>query len=105
MKALNKINYFMVGFPLAMALGGLLFEEYLWMYGLLFTAVTGVFQVTVGICMFIRSGCRNTYLASYLAAVAAFFLLWEVTDWEWMMVLPPVLAMYMSALLYLEAEK
>lgn len=104
MRTLNKLNYFMVGFPLIMAVGGLLYEEYLWIYGLLFTIVTGSFQVIVGLGMFINSGCRNKYLGIYLILVAVFFLLWTITDWKWVAALPPILAVYMTVLLFVESK-
>jgi hypothetical protein len=105
MKALNRLNYFMVGFPTVMALLGWLFYEGLWLLALLFTIITGAFQVIVGIGTFIDSGCRNKYFGIYLIAVAIFFLLWTITNWKWIAALPPLLALYMTALLFIEAKQ
>lgn len=105
MKGLNYINYFMVGFPLAMGLFGWLFYEGLWMWGLLFTMLTGGFQVLAGIGMFIAGGCKSRLLFLYLTMVAAFFAMSKFTDWKWIIAMPPLLALYMSILLYVEAKK
>ena len=95
----------MVGLPLAMALFGWLFYEGLWFWGLLFTMLTGGFQVVAGIGMFIDGSCRNKYVGIYLITVAIFFALWIITDWKWVIALPPLLALYMTVLLIIEAKK
>ena len=105
MKALSILNYFIVGIPPAMILMGYLCEETLIYYGLWLTLLTGAFQVVVGIGMFIDSFFKHRLIQIYLIGVALFFLLWFITEWKWLLILPPMLAIYMTVILYIEAKK
>jgi|GEM_PF-2987035 len=105
MKALYILNYFIVDIPPAMMLAGYLFEETLIYYGLWLTLLTGAFQVVVGIGMFIDSFFEHRLIQIYLAGVTLFFLFWFITEWEWLLVMPPALAIYMTVILYIEAKK
>lgn len=105
MKALYILNYFIVGIPPAMILAGYLFEETLIYYGLWLTLLTGAFQVVVSIGMFIDSFFKHKLIQIYLTGVALFFLLWFITEWEWLLVMPPALAIYMTVILHIETKK
>jgi CHASE2 domain-containing sensor protein len=105
MKSINHLNYFMVGCPLLLALTGWLFQETLIYIGLLFTILTGGFQVIVGIGMFIDTDFKHIPIRIYLAVTALFFLLWIFTYWQWIVVMPPLLALYMSVILIIETKK
>lgn len=105
MKALNTMNYFMMGIPLGLILTGLVCEETLLYYGLWFTLLTGAFQVVVGIGMFIDSFCKHRFILIYLVAVAIFFLLLFNTYWKWLAIIPPILAIYMTIILFIETKK
>ena len=105
MKAINYLNYLIVGFPIAMALAGWFFDETFWGWGLMSLIITGIFQVIVGLGMFMRSNGRNIYFGTYLIMVVIFLLLWHMTYWKWIFILPPLLALYVTVLLFIEAKK
>lgn len=105
MKILNVINFLLVGFPLTMAFLGCLINDEFLGWGLLSLIITGVFQVIVGLGIFMKSNGRNIYFGIYLIMVAIFFSLWHMTYWKWIFALPPLLALYMTVLLFLKLKK
>lgn len=105
MKDLNRLNYFMVGMPIALITGGWLIESDMLFMGMLFTIVTGAFQVITGIGVLIDSGYKHPLIKIYLAITASFFILRIFTNWKWIVVMPPALALYMSAILHIESQK
>lgn len=105
MKALCILNYFIVGIPPAMILAGFLWEETFIYYGLWLTLLTGAYQVVLGIGMFIDSFFEHRLIRIYLIGVVLFFLLWFINEWEWLLVMPPALAIYMTVILFIETKR
>ncbi len=104
MKNINYTNYFMTGIPCALGILGFLLPQ-CWFVGALFTILTGAFQFIVGTGILIDSGGQRKEYVMYFAGTIAFFMLWIFTDWHYVFVLPPVLALYLSVLLYIDAKK
>lgn len=102
---INRMNLFMVGLPPILIGFGRILNFDILIAGLLFTMVTGGFQIIVAIGIFIESGYKNKFFAVYLILTLLFFSLMALTDWKWIMGLPPLLAVYMTVLLILEAKK
>ncbi len=105
MKNLNRLNYFMTGFPIAAVILGCFFEETLIYIGIMFTVITGLFHVIVALGIFIDSGFKHFLIRIYLIITILFFLLWSFTSWDWIVALPAIFAFYLSALLFIEAKK
>jgi len=105
MKGINQMNYFFTGIPVAMIGVGYLLDSDIAIVGMLLIIMTGFFQVIVGILELADSGFRDVRYSIYLAAVFLFFLLWALTDWKWIIVIPPTLALYLSVLLFIDAKK
>jgi hypothetical protein len=104
MKELNYTNYFMVGIPVISILAGWAFVSGIAYIGILFTMLTGAFQVIAGLGLFFHSGCKDNAVGIYLVAVALFFTLWIFTDWHWIIALPPILALYLSVIIFIKAK-
>ena len=115
MKNLNYLNYFFVGTPaLLISLGYLTNQNSgnLIGCGLLFMILTGLFQVIIGIKMLIDEP-DDKMLQIYTALVTLFFVTWFVNaqifnnDIIYLILLfiPPVLAIYLSILIYNKANK
>ncbi|KGO93242.1 hypothetical protein [Flavobacterium subsaxonicum] len=103
MKNINRMNYFITGIPPILLLAGWLFASSVWMIGALLTMVTGAFHIVVGIGLCIETNGKPIYLI-YLLGVALFFILWIITNWENVVYMPPILATYMSVLLFIKAK-
>ncbi|MES2545417.1 MAG: hypothetical protein V4548_11060 [Bacteroidota bacterium] len=111
MKNLNKLNYFFVGLPITLCLIGIINQEFL-LFGLLFSMLTGIFQVIAGMGMLIKEP-NNKYLKTYVIAVIIFFLLWFInskigyqnTITFILIGTPPILAIYLSIIIYKKAHK
>ena len=104
MKNINLMNYFITGIPLILLLAGWIFASSVWMIGALFTILTGAFHIVVGIGLYIENNGKPVYLI-YLLGVLLFFIFWIVTSWQWIMYLPPVLAAYISILIFIKAKQ
>lgn len=74
MKAIIYFNYFFVGFPLALGCLGLIDGKFLF-YGLLFTILTGAFQVVTGIGLFLKNP-HEILIQIYLLTVIIYFMFW-----------------------------
>jgi uncharacterized membrane protein len=105
MKGVNQMNYFFTGVPAAMIGFGYLLNSDIAIMGMLLMIMTGFFQVVVGIMALAESGFRDVRYSAYLAAVLLFFMLWALTDWQWIIMIPPALAFYLSVLLFIDAKK
>ncbi|RKR10822.1 hypothetical protein C8C83_2512 [Flavobacterium sp. 90] len=114
MKAINYLNYFFVGFPILLISIGLITNEQsgnLTGSGLLFTMLTGLFQVIFGIKMLIDEPSDKN-LQYYIKGVVFFFLLWFVNglifniDFIYfiLFIIPPILAVYFSTITYKKAH-
>ncbi len=104
MKNINYMNYAMVGIPLLLIGLGWLIDSEILIVGMLLTMVTGAFQVIVGIGMFIDSGYRDSYTGVYLIGVAVFFALWILIAQTFIIALPPILALYLSVIIFIKAK-
>lgn len=93
----------MTGLPIALGVLGYAYNP-LWFFAAITPIFTGMFQVTTAISLFIEKDFRSTTLTIYLIATIVFFALWINTDWDWIWAMPPALALYMSALLFIEAK-
>ncbi|AOZ98618.1 hypothetical protein [Flavobacterium commune] len=111
MKIINYLNYFFVGVPTILFLIGILKDSFLF-FGLLSVIMTGLFQVTIGIKMLIDKP-NDKFLMAYIIGVLTFFILWFIcliTDYENPMFYilistPPILAIYLSIIIYKKANK
>lgn len=104
MKSINYLNYFLTGVPALLIIIGYITGSGLWMAGALFSILTGIFHIVVAINLRMETDCKLMYLF-YILGVIAFFFLWYITDWETVIYIPPILAIYLSILLYLKAKK
>ena len=106
MKNLNYLNYFFVGFPIALCLIGFADNDFL-CFGLLSTTLKGLFQVIVGIKM-LQDEPNDKNLQIYIIAVIAFFatlfIISKVGLYDWinyiLLSVPPILAIYLSIIIY-----
>lgn len=105
MKDINRMNYFMMGIPVSLIVAGQIFKSELWLIGALLTILTGGYQVIVGIGIFVDSGFKDQWMKIYLSGVALFFSLWIITNWQWIIAIPPLLAVYFSAIVFIYAKK
>jgi len=111
MKNINYLNYFFVGIPSIIFL--LAFCEILdfIVFGLLFSILTGLFQVTIGGCMLIEEP-RNKFLQSYILGVAFYFVMICINPFPphdfktyFVIGIPAILAFYLSILIYKKAQQ
>lgn len=110
MKNLNYLNYFFVGIPILLILLGYITNESsgnLIGYGLLFTILTGLFQIIIGIKMLIDEP-NDKMLQIYIISVILFFTIWWLNVqfiysdklYFILMFIPAVLATYLSIIIY-----
>ena len=115
MKNLNYLNYFFVGIPAILISLGYITNQNsgnLIGYGLLFMILTGLFQVVIGIKMLINEP-NDKMLQTYIALVILFFATWFANGlilsndilYLILLFIPPVLAIYLSILIYNKANK
>jgi hypothetical protein len=106
MKAINFTNYFFVGFPILLCGLGLLDMSFLF-FGLLFTILTGTFQVLTGISIFLKNP-RDVWIQMYLLAVILYFSFWHFLNFtifgisfEYaLFAIPIILAIYFTIILH-----
>jgi heme A synthase len=106
MKNLFKLNLFFIGVPSILMAIGIANDKYLF-YGLLFSILTGLFQVVVGLKM--ASNYRNDNGPKiYLLGVVLYFTLWFIfssINYKYyshyiLFIMPAILALYLSVLIY-----
>lgn len=98
MKILLKLNFIALGIPIVLGIIS-------FMYGLVFTMLTGAIQVLIAISMLVMN-YRNIHLYIYLATTLLFFLLWLVfATGNWIFALPPALAIYLTYIVGTEYKK
>ncbi|QDW18971.1 hypothetical protein [Flavobacterium sp. KBS0721] len=110
MKAINYLNYFFVAAPIILIIIGLFTSSELACFGLLFTILTGLFQLIFGIKMLIDEP-DDKNLQAYVNGVIFFFLLWPVNafimHFEFiyflLFIIPIILAIYFSIITYKKA--
>lgn len=103
---LFKLNLVFVGFPIALCLLGIWDEVFLF-WGLLSTILTGFFQVIIGFGMYFDEPNDNS-LKVYVSLVISFFVIWIATAFiedgleimRYMFALPPLLALYLTVIIY-----
>ncbi|OIV43293.1 hypothetical protein [Flavobacterium johnsoniae] len=114
MKAINYLNYFFVGLPLLLVVLGILTKESngnLIGTGLLFTILTGLFQLVFGIKMLIDEP-QDKNLKYYFRGVVLFFSLWLINGLIFnieivyfiIFILPIILAIFFSTITYKKAH-
>ena len=111
MKTLNYLNYFFVGVPITLSLIGIINDEFS-LFALISMIATGIFQVVIGIKMLIDDP-RNKHLITYICGVFTFFILWYLnknhfridTVTSLLFSMPPLLALYLSVIIYKKANK
>jgi hypothetical protein len=107
MKNINYFNNFAIGLPLIILITYPIFKESALFFSLLSTMLTGLIQVIIGIKMF-QDEPNNKHLQIYITSVILFFLLWFINSnlqyYEIMSFIlfsiPPVLAIYLSLIIY-----
>jgi hypothetical protein len=104
MKSILHLNYFFVGTPILLGLLGFICDP-LFFFAAIISIFTGFFQVIYAIALFIEKDFRDIYLTIYLIVTILFFILWINTSWDWIWAMPPILAIYLSAIFFIEAKK
>lgn len=112
MKNINYLNYFFVAVPMILITIGLVTNPQLACFGLLFTILTGLFQLIFGIKMLIDEP-DDKNLQAYINGVIFFFLLWPVNafimHFEFIQILlfiiSVILAIYFSTITYKKAHQ
>ena len=93
---MKAFNNFFVGIPIGLALLGFIWNE-LWGIGALFMILTGLVQV-VGAFVWMFDDGLNNALKIYWILTISFFLMWIFTEWQWIWLMPPVIAIYYTIL-------
>jgi hypothetical protein len=115
MKNLNYLNYFFVGIPaLLISLGYITNQSSgnLIGCGLLFMILTGLFQIVIGIKMLIDEP-KDKMLQIYIISIILFFMtliingliLYSDILYFGLLLVPPILAIYLSIIIYKKANK
>lgn len=116
MKTLNYLNYFFVGTPITLGL----LEDNLLFWGLLSTILAGIFQIIAGVYLILIEP-KNRYLQIYFCSVVFYFGLWyyeanqgiepvyellyDKISIPLLIGIPPVLAAYLSVIIFIKAKK
>lgn len=116
MKAINHLNYFFTGVPAILILIGLLDNppySGFFIYGFLFSILTGLFQVAIGGSM-LADEPRDRNLQLYVYGVIFYFItLFIINPFlpdyffkkHFIFGMPTVLALYLSIIIYKKAHK
>ncbi|OIQ21124.1 MAG: hypothetical protein BM557_05060 [Flavobacterium sp. MedPE-SWcel] len=100
---MRNFNYFFVGVPAILGLLGFIFEG-LWAIAALFMILTGLVQI-VSAFVWTFDDRLNNLLKLYWLLTVSFFLMWIFTDWLWIWVLPPCIAIYFTIILHYQFNK
>ncbi len=113
MKLLHYLNLFFVGLPILLALIGIFEDDFL-VFALLSTLLTGGYQTLMGLLLFITNA-DNPRLRVYAVSVLGYFVLafvyshWnfhEYVIFNYLLIgIPPILAIYFSAILYKKVQR
>lgn len=98
MTGTQQLNSLVIGLPLAIALFAI-FKTGILVFALLATIITGFVQISIGLGL-LFDHYKNRHLQIYFLLCTLFFSLWYATDWEWIWVLPLILAIYMTIILH-----
>ncbi|PBJ13965.1 hypothetical protein [Flavobacterium sp. ACN6] len=114
MKNINLLNYFFVGIPAILIPIGYVNDENLgelFAYGLLFSILTGLFQITIGACMLIDNP-RDKSIQYYILGVILYFVMVYINPilplslkTSFVFAIPTILAIYLSIVIYKKAHK
>ncbi|MBS7255361.1 hypothetical protein [Flavobacterium branchiicola] len=111
MKNINYLNYFFVGIPALIFLLAFLEIIDFTVFGLLFSILTGLFQVTIGGCM-LSDEPKNKHLQTYIVGVVLYFVIICINPISshdlkiyFLTGIPAILAFYISILIYKKAHK
>lgn len=107
MKTIKYINTFAISLPFLIAITYPIFEDSAIVFGLYSTMITGFLQVILGIIMLFKNP-KNKSFQFYIAAVLLFFSLWYFNANIYysdslsvcLFSIPPILAIYLSVLIY-----
>ena len=113
MKLLHYLNLFFVGLPILLALLGI-FEGNFLGIALLSTMLTGGYQTLMGLLL-LRDDRDNRHLRIYVMSVLGYFAIafvyfhWNFYEYVifnyLLMGIPPILALYFSAILYKKSQR
>ncbi len=111
MKNINYLNYFFVGIPsITFLLAFFKILDFI-VFGLLFSILTGLFQVTIGGSM-LSDEPKNKFLQLYIIGVVFYFVLIFINPFPshdfniyFVTGIPTILAFYLSILIYKKAHK
>ena len=112
MKTIKQLNTFAVGLPFLILITYPITKEGAFFFSLLSTILTGFIQVLIGIKMILKEP-RNLYLQIYIIGVllyfsiyfiSLYFRIYQILDIFFLGV-PPLLAIYLSVLIYKKANK
>lgn len=106
MKNLFNLNLAFIGFPILLCLLGI-FDPAFVFWGFLSTILTGLFQLIVGFGM-LKDEPKDKDLQRYAFFVALFFSCWIASAFletaslvmHYLFVLPPLLAAYLTFIIY-----
>jgi len=110
MKMIKLINALAVGLPIILFIIGIIINDpagnYI-AYALYSTMLTGFLQILLGLTLFFRKQDNKSTII-YLSAVLLFFLLWYLNAnfidsnvlTYCLFVIPPILALYLSFIIY-----
>lgn len=112
MKTIKQLNTFAIGLPFLILITYPIAKEGALINAFLSTIITGFIQVLLGVKM-IFADPRNTYLQIYIAGVILFFSIYlfnlriyyiDIIG-DVFFCLPPLLAIYLSVIIYKKANK
>ena len=112
MKAINYLNYFFVGIPAIIFLLAFLQIIDIIVFGLLFSILTGLFQVTIAGCMLLDEP-HNKSLQWYIIGVLLFFIMICINPYlpkhdfkiYFFYAIPAILALHLTLIIYKKAQK
>ncbi|KAF2513432.1 hypothetical protein [Flavobacterium foetidum] len=107
MKIIKHLNTFAITLPFAIIITYPVFKEAVFIYALFSTMLTGFIQVVIGIKMLIDEP-KNRHLQNYISGVVLFFTFLffnsQARSYETLscilMATPPILAIYLSFIIY-----
>ena len=103
MKRILHLNYFFLVTPIALGLFGFVYPS-LWLFSAITPIFTGFFQIIQAICLFIDKDFKSQALTVYFTVAILFFILWINTSWQRTWAMPPLLAIYLTVILFIEAK-
>lgn len=104
MTANQQNNLLAIGIPITIGFFGI-FSILALAIALLSTIITGILQITIAYNL-LDQHYKNKHLQIYFFTCILFFSLWIFTTWEWIFLIPAILALYMTLIVhFLISEK